>query len=296
MNILLTGCNGFIGRYIAAKLLEAGHYVHGVGTAPLPCSPMTTYSQVDISSGEQFSIFRRKLEQIDILIHCAAYISYNDSDPKIMMVNAIGTHNLVEMAKAVGISKIVYCSSSGVIGYPVIHPITEDHPLHPTTVYHVSKLCGEYLVRASGIDYIIFRIPSPIGIGMNENTILPVLIKNCISKSDILLRGTGSRIQNYISIQDISTAILLAITSRECGNFNLSGECISNIALAELCKNIIKSESNIIVLNDDDPTDHYVWDLSPKLAENVLGFKSQISLSSTIGEIANYFRKRMEMR
>lgn len=287
MRVLVTGSNGFIGSYVCGALAAAGHCVCGMGSGAKSRIDLTEYYSVDISSQGMVENAAAELGQLDAVIHCAAHISYDDTDSRLMAVNAAGTQNIVSLAKRCAAHKLVYCSSIPVIGVPTILPIAEDHPLAPNTMYHASKLAGEYITTASGIPTCILRIPSPVGLGMNRRSILPVLVGRCLENKPLQLYGTGSRVQNYLSVKDIAGAACICIETDAVGCFHLAGDSLSNLSLAQLCKTVTRSSAEIIFSGDPDPADHFKWDISGEKAAHVLGFVPHVRIEETITLLAN---------
>lgn len=287
MRVLVTGANGFIGRYVCKELTHAGHEVAGlVHRTDNEDGPAVRYHG-DISSEREIYVLAEQLGKIDAIVHCAAYLSYQNFDSQIMMVNVVGTQNVVTLAKRTGCEKMIYFSSAPVIGIPEIHPITEEHPLAPKTMYHVSKLAGEYIAQASGLSVVILRIPSPVGIGMNPRTILPTFVSCCMQGMDMILQGKGTRRQNYIGVQDIAKAVVLALKREKTVCYNLSGHLISNQELALLCREAAGSSSNIVFSGLPDPADGQIWDISGQRIFRDLGFIPKVSLKDSVAELVN---------
>lgn len=287
VRVLVTGANGFIGSYVCKELIRNGHEVVGLARTSKNRNGLAACYYVDIASEVEIRALAKQLGKIEAIIHCAAYLSYQDFDSRIMMVNAAGTQNVVTLAKQMGCKKLIYFSSAPVIGVPQIHPITEEHPLEPKTMYHVSKLAGEYIVRASGLSVVILRVPSPVGIGMNPRTILPTFVSCCMLGEDMILHGKGTRKQNYIGVQDIARAVALALSRDESVCYNLSGHLISNQKLALLCRETTGSSAKIVFSGQPDSADEQIWDISGQKIFQELGFVPQVSLKDSILELAN---------
>ena len=289
MNILVTGCNGFIGGQVCRLLAESGHRVCGLGHAPVNRPELAEYYSADISSQDAVEAAAAQIGSLDAVVHCAAHISYDDADSRLMAVNAVGTQNIAALAKRCGASKLIYCSSAPVIGIPIARPVTEQHPLAPRTMYHVSKLAGEYAVRASGIKPVILRIPSPIGPGMNRKTFLPVVISSCLENRPVKLYGTGGRVQNYISVLDIARAVCLCVKNDAEGCFNLAGDSISNLSLAKLCRELLSSRSEIVFAGEPDPADDKAWEISGEKAAAQMGFSPSVGIEESILALARSY-------
>lgn len=295
MKILITGSNGFIGNY-ACNRLKKEHNIIGIGTKKKNTISEIEYYQGDIVSNSFVAEIKDKVESCDVIIHLAAYIDKDDFNDKLIDVNCKGTLNIVQLAIALGAKKIIYSSSLPVIGEPMILPITEEHQVHPNTLYHITKLMSEHILNLAikfGIKSVYLRIPSPIGIGMNENTILPIILKSCLKDEPITIYGKGQRKQNYIDVRDIVEAIALAtISDKVEGIYNIASEkVISNIELANLCISITKSKSEIIFNDKVDLEESYCWDTSIKKASNTFSFQPKYALNETITGILKYWEE-----
>jgi UDP-glucose 4-epimerase len=287
MNVLITGVNGFIGKQLVDYLKNISDLkLYGFGRRDSFDGPSIVYFNGDITDYQSLKKIADCLPDCEIIIHLAALIDMDFDEQKIIDVNCNGTHNICKMAKILSCKKLIYISSIPVIGKPIRLPITEEHPLQPETLYHVTKLAGEHIVnllKCYDIIPIILRIPSPIGIGMNPKTILPVFMKNVVNGADIELYGKGRRRQNYIDVRDICQAILKAIKSDTEGIFNIASETsYSNYELAQVCINITGSASKICFNGKNDPQEDYSWDISIDKAADKLGYYPLYSLEDTI--------------
>ena len=186
------------------------------------------------------------------------------------------------------------------IGKPIQHPIKEEHPLAPPTVYHITKCTQELLANYAWYTHhlrtISFRISAPVGIGMNPKTIFPIFVKNALENKDIIIYGKGRRKQTYIHVSDIASAIYKGIKSNTQGVFNLaSNNLYSNYELANECIKVIGSSSRIKYSGDGDPYDDYIWDVSLEKIKNEIGYEPKVSMEKMILELCNYYRKERNM-
>ncbi len=288
--ILITGVNGLIGSTIAEHLL--GSY-EVMGTS-IEDSNMTgldfKYIKSDITDNKSLE---QLPEKVDVVVHCAAIISNDNYSNLLLNANCIGVQNIAAYANGAGCERLIYFSSLPVIGKPSIIPITEEHPINPPTVYHVTKFFGEQVLRLlMGEERLaIFRIPSPVGRKTAPDKIVPVFVKNAIENVDYNLLGQGKRIQNYIDVRDIARAVELAIDRNASGLFNIASEkSYSNKELAELCIELFDSKSKIH-FNGIDKEEDFQWVVSTKKAHELLGFEAQYSLVDTLREIGKNFQK-----
>jgi UDP-glucose 4-epimerase len=288
MKILITGVNGFIGKHVIKYLKEYDcNNIHGIGRYDAFQGDMDiNYYKADITDYSSLLQVVEKIKKCDVIIHMAASINMSFDDQSIIDINYIGTYNVCKLAQMLSCQKIIYISSLPVIGKPLQLPITEEHPQQPESLYHITKLSGEYLVRLmkkNGIIPIILRIPSPIGAGMNSGTILPIFLNNALLDKEIVLYGKGMRRQNYIDVRDIAQAIYKSFVSHAEGLFNIaSPSSISNYELAKECIKITNSKSIIRFNGIVDPQEDYNWDISIENAKNVLGFQPEYMLADTV--------------
>lgn len=289
-SVLITGVNGLIGSAIAEHLV--GNY-KVIGTS-IEDSNLTgldfKYIKSDITDK---ATLEQLPEKIDVVVHCAAIISLDNFSNLLLNANCLGVQNVAGYALGAGCERLVYFSSLPIIGKPSIIPITEEHPINPPTVYHVTKYFGEQVLQLlmGEEKVVIFRIPSPIGLKTAPNKIVPVFIKNAMENVDYTLLGQGKRIQNYIDVRDIARAVECAIIKRAFGVFNIASEkSYSNKELAELCIELFGSKSSIHFKGIDKEED-YQWVVSTRKAHEVLGFEAQYSLVDSLKEIGKIFQK-----
>lgn len=284
MRILITGIHGFLGRYTKEQLrTEDNIKIYGIGRTNNFSDK--NYLGVDIRESNCVEKIIGTFPRCDVVIHFAASLDMNDGCSAIE-TNCIGTYNICRLVNEWNSDKLIYMSSLPVIGFPEIIPVTEEHKINPRTIYHVSKFSGEQIVNVScmeGIKKIIVRIPSPIGNGMSKQTLLSVILRNCFENKDILLYGRGLRQQNYVDVRDIANAINIMLFNESQGVFNIAGEkAVSNIQLAQLCKQITNSNARILFADKEDAEENYIWDISIDKAKSILGYFPKYSIEDTI--------------
>jgi len=178
MAILVTGGNGYIGRWLAHDLLA-----HDVSVVtfdrlapdlsvkpPLPSS--ARFIEGDITD-RQSVIDAARSETFSAIIHLAGIVTMGcERDPDLgMRVNLGGTHNVLEAARLIGIPRVVFASTISVYGPDVAQPMTEDTPALPLTWYGQSKLMAEqlglYYQRRFGLDFRATRLAAIVGPARN---------------------------------------------------------------------------------------------------------------------------------
>ena len=297
MRILITGSNGFIGHHVCDWLRRQGCYVVGVGRKERSLVECDEYICCDLHSEEINHLFEQiKCDNIDAVVHLASDMRREPHTVSVVDNNLVGTQRLLELCELKKVSVFVQLSSLPVIGSPLYHPITEEHPLKPPTVYHITKhtqeLLANYAHYTFGLRTVSFRISAPVGEGVNPSTIFPVFVKNAVNGEDITIFGKGSRKQTYVHVNDIAQAIYKAILAPNAqGVYNLaSHNLISNIELAKKCIALTGSTSKIVFTEKSDPYDGMVWDVSLDRIKKDIAYEPIVSIEDAILEYAELIK------
>jgi UDP-glucose 4-epimerase len=239
MKILVTGASGFIGRNTCRMLKDEGHAVVGVDIRP-SVLPIVHY-QEDITDGEAIRrIFEQ--EEPDAVLHLAAQISVPDSveDPIFdMEQNIRGSLMVFEAARRTGTKRVVFSSSAAVYGDTPIPPIREDAPLEPTSPYGLSKLAVEQylsLFYSKYFSYGILRYGNAYGPNQDveHGGVLTKFIHGIKTNNEVTIFGDGNQKRDFIHIDDLGRANILALTSHE--NFIVNIGCSVPTTVLELVR------------------------------------------------------------
>lgn len=223
MKILVTGGAGFIGSHVCKLLLEGGNSVTVVDNLSTghreDIDEKAVFYQIDLAD-------QKKLEEIlsghDAVIHMASFIEVGESVKKPVEFaenNIVGTVKLLEAMKNTGVKKIIFSSSACVYGVPQKLPITEDDPLgEQENPYGITKISMEQFCKLyhnlHGFDVSILRYFNPYGpreLHQPETHAIPNFIKAALSKKPIPLYWKGEQIRDFIYIDDLAQAHLLAL-------------------------------------------------------------------------------------
>lgn len=173
MTALVTGAAGFLGRNLVRRLREDDRQVVAFDVAD------AVHDLADLGATTEQGDLGRWNDLLDVVtaygpevvFHCGALLSAAaEADPTAAYeANATGTHNLLEIARTVGIDRIVFTSTMATFGRAAGDPVADDAPQWPTTIYGATKVFGERLVEYHhlryGTDARALRFPSIVGTG-----------------------------------------------------------------------------------------------------------------------------------
>ena len=239
-NWLITGGCGFLGTSLIVRLLKEHADVKirvldnlTVGTrddlaevcsfteaSPLSLSaPSSWKAQVQLVVGDitDFETCFACSEGMDITVHLAANTGVAPSveNPrKDMESNVIGTFNMLEAARQKNVGRFIFASSGAPIG-EVEPPIHEEKAPHPVSPYGASKLAGEgycsAYYRTFGIKTIALRFGNVYGpLSKHKNSVVAKFFKRALNGEPLEIYGDGSQTRDFIYIDDLIQAVLLA--------------------------------------------------------------------------------------
>lgn len=261
MNILLTGCAGFIGSHALEKILELGHSVIGVDNFdPFYSRSIKNHNLSEIQS-DNFELleadladletyrkidFMNKGNSFDAIIHLAAKAGVRPSieDPLgYQRANVIATQNLLEFAKKHSIQQFVFASSSSVYGVNPNLPWKEsDRVLQPISPYASTKvsceLMGHVYSQLYGIRFLGLRFFTVYGPRQRPDLAINKFVRLMNENKSIPVFGDGSTRRDYTYVEDIVNGIIAGLTYDKTFYeiFNLGND--KTISLSEMIKAI----------------------------------------------------------
>ena len=301
---LVTGGAGFIGSHVVQKLLEKG-----VETVVL--DNLSVGKVENIPSGAKLVIadvcdpetIRNILSGVDIVFHLAARVSIRDSFRGFIedaRTNIMGTVTLLNCMEGSGVKKIIYASSMAAYGDARYLPIDEKHAIEPTSPYGVSKLASEKYIlcfcKHLGIQPVILRYFNTYGPKQTFSPyvgVITIFIQKLRNDEDLPVFGDGNQIRDFINVDDVARANLMALDYK--GGikiFNVGTGIGTTIkSLAEILKEKMKkcNKINYLPIQAGEPSNS-VADV--KLGKKELGFTAKWSLQEKLGEVIEWNMKR----
>jgi CDP-glucose 4,6-dehydratase len=231
--VLVTGAQGFIGSWLAERLLDDGARVVVLRRDVEPDARFRTDGVEDrcvvaLADVQDYGALVRILEEhrVDSVFHLAAQTivgTANRSPLSTFEANVRGTYVLLEACRAVAgaggaIARIVVASSDKAYGSHDALPYREDFALQPTFPYDVSKACTDMIARSFAATYelpvAVTRLANVYGGGdLNWSRLIPDTCRSLIAGEPPVLRSDGSPERDYLHVDDAIEAYLAIAAS-----------------------------------------------------------------------------------
>jgi UDP-glucose 4-epimerase len=234
--ILVTGGAGYIGSHTVQQLRERGEQVvvlDNLSTGFRQSVEGIRLIEGDVGDSQLVGRILRE-HSVETVIHFAAHtiVPESVSDPlKYYGNNTCQTRSLLASCVAHGVKHFVFSSTAAVYGIPAAGLAAEDAPLAPINPYGTSKLMSEWMLRdvslASALRYVVLRYfnvagsdpAGRIGQSTRQATLLvKVACEASVGKREhVSIFGTdyptpdGTGVRDYIHVQDLANAHLLAV-------------------------------------------------------------------------------------
>ena len=309
MKAIVTGGAGFLGSHLCDLLLEKGHEVICIDNLVTGSarniehirSDRFTYLKHDVTKPIYFG------DRIDYIFHLASPaspIDYLDLPIQTLKVGALGTYNMLGLAKEQG-ARFLLASTSEVYGDPLVNPQPESYwgnvnPIGPRGVYDEAKRYAEAITMAyhryHNVDTRIVRIFNTYGPRMRagDGRVVPNFINQALKGEDITVYGDGSQTRSFCYVSDLIDGIYRLMMSDFVEPVNIGNpDEMSVLEFAEKVIEIIGSDSRIIFeeLPVDDPK---VRRPDISRAKEVLGWEPKVGLDEGLERTVEYFSKLME--
>jgi len=216
MNILITGGAGFIGTKLANKLSKKNKIY--ILDFPSKIKKKSKYlKNCSLVSGDirNKNTFSKINNRIDLVYHLAALCSTEMSEKyprQCYATNVDGTKNLLKWCIKKKVKKIIFTSSMAVYGRNS-PKIKENAKCKPVSVYGKTKLMSEkiLLTQSDKIKTIILRLFNVYGPGQDLNNevqgMFSIYLKHAISYKKVFVKGSLSRVRDFVYINDVISAL-----------------------------------------------------------------------------------------
>jgi UDP-glucose 4-epimerase len=309
--VLVTGGAGFIGSHISEAYLAEGWEV-------VVLDDLSRGHQRNVPSGARLvradirSPEARKLLAeggFTVLNHHAAQIDVRMSvdEPALdASINVVGLVNLLEGAGAGGVKRVLFASSGGVVyGDPEVVPTPETAPKGPISPYGVSKLSGEYYLRAiaalRGFETVSMRYANVFGPRQDpksEAGVVSIFVSRLLENRPLTVFGNGLQTRDYVFVRDVARANVLASTatvpagsSIDDTAFNIAtGKQTNVLELAEMVGKVM-GQKPVVEMAPARAGELFRSSLDVAKAGKVLGWKPQYGFDDGLPQLVDWFRK-----
>ncbi|MET7256408.1 UDP-glucuronic acid decarboxylase family protein [Dyadobacter jiangsuensis] len=304
--VLITGAAGFLGSHLCERFLKEGMYV--IGMDNLITGDMRNIEH--LMPNPNFEFYHHDVTkyvhvpgELDYIMHFASPaspIDYLKIPIQTLKVGAMGTHNLLGLARAKK-SRFIIASTSEVYGDPLVHPQTEDYwghvnPIGPRGCYDEAKRYQEAITMAyhryHGLETRIVRIFNTYGprMRLNDGRVLPAFMGQALRGEDITVFGDGTQTRAFCYVDDLVEGIYRLLMSDYSLPVNIGNPM--EITIGQFAEEIIKltgTDQKVVYkpLPQDDPKQRQP-DISK--AKEILGWEPKVSREEGLRITYDYFR------
>ncbi len=304
MRILLTGGAGFIASQVQDAYLKAGHEVAVLDNLVTGkqgnLNPKCRFFELDIRDPMVAGVFRDF--QPEVLNHHAAQMDVRKSvaDPIYdCEVNGIGTLNLLENARQHGVKKVIFSSSGGAAyGEQWFFPADETHPTEPTSPYGITKLLGDKYLQfyrdTYGIETISLRYANVYGPRQNphgEAGVVAIFITKLLGGEEPIIFGDGLQTRDYVFVEDVVRANVMALESGRTGIFNIGTEVETSVVQIYEQLASLLGIKKLPRHGDAKAGEQRRSIISSKKIFEAWGWKAEYDLTAGLKKTVEYFKK-----
>jgi len=238
--VLITGGFGYLGGRIAVELASNPEWTVRLGSRKAQVAPnwlpQAEVSAMDVLEADSLSV---AMSDVKTVVHLAA-MNENECvvDPgKALLINALGTLNVLRAAIEAGVERFIYFSTAHVYGAPLVGNISEQTLPRPTHPYAITHHAAEDFILAAHdqnkITGIVVRLSNGFGAPTHPDVdrwtlLVNDLCRQAVQTRKLVLRSSGLQQRDFITLTDVGRAVqhLLRLSRTDCGNglFNLGGD------------------------------------------------------------------------
>ena len=309
--VLVTGGAGFIGSHIAEAYLRDGWEVTVLDDlsrgqeSNVPEGACLV--RADIRSPEARQVLATG--RFDVLNHHAAQIDVRVSVDRPAFdshINVVGFVNLLDGAGEGGVKRVIFASSGGVVyGDPEVIPTPETAPKQPISPYGVSKLAGEYYLRAlaalRGFEGVAMRYANVFGPRQDpksEAGVVSIFVSRLLEGQPLTIFGDGRQTRDYVFVKDVARANVLAASVPIFAGGDIDGPAF-NIATS-VQRNVLELAASVGQVMGRRPTIEFAAARPGELfrsalevskARKILGWKPEHVFEDGLRQLVDWFKK-----
>ena len=309
MRILVTGGCGFIGSHFIRdhlkhfpndeivnldKLTYAGRKENLVDVEK---NPRYRFVLGDICDSQ---IVKQAMEGCDEVVHFAAETQVDKSiggSALFIQTNVVGTHTLLEQARAANIKKFVQISTDEVYGAILQGSFTEKDLLNPRNPYSASKAGAERLAysysETYGMNVSITRCSNNYGPYQYPDKVIPVFVIKLLNNQKLPLYGDGLHVRDWLYVQDHCDGIeLVRLKGKKGEVYNIGGGVeYTNLELTKKILEIMGKDESMIERVADRPGHDRRYSLDITKIQKELGYTPQNPFEQRLRDTIEWYKQ-----
>lgn len=225
MKFVVTGGAGFIGSHITEELLKYNYHVTVVDNLIEGSESNIAHirDKIEFIKGDirDKAVLKTAFNKADYVLHQGALRSVPKSFLAIqdyVDVNTVGTLNVLEIAKEMGVKRVVYASSSSVYGNSNRFPQKETDPPEPISPYAITKLNNEHFGAIFSKNFGLFTVGlryfNVFGPRQDPNSeyaaVIAIFCKRMKNGQSPIVHGSGDQSRDFTFVKDVVEANLAA--------------------------------------------------------------------------------------
>ena len=314
--VLVTGAGGFIGSHLVENLVGRGaevraflRYTSRPDPGLLKFADPVTLENVELVRGDlrDSDAVRGAAEGVDTIFHLGALIGipYSYVHPReVVDTNVVGTFNVLEAARVVGIRRLVHTSTSEVYGTALTEKISEGHRMQGQSPYSASKIGADRLVesyvRSFGVSAVTIRPFNTYGPRQSARAIIPTVITQALAGGEVRL-GLLTPTRDLTFVRDTVAGFIAGAEAEAAVGREINLGTDREVSIGELVAKIgLILNATIRVVQDPArvrPNQSEVMRLhaDTALAAELLGWRSTVSLEAGLELTIAWIREHLDL-
>jgi dTDP-glucose 4,6-dehydratase len=313
MRLLVTGGAGFIGSSFVKRQLARGDHWSSVTVLDALTYAGNLDNLADIKNSKNFRFIKgdirdrelvmKELQGIHVVVHFAAESHVDRSiqgASEFVSTNVLGTQNLLEAARRVGVEKFIHISTDEVYGSIPEGSWSEESILLPNSPYSASKASSDLIARAYhktyGMDVRITRCSNNYGPNQFPEKMIPLFVTNLIDDLPVPLYGTGSNVRDWLHVTDHCRGIEAIILDGEPGEiYNIGGGTeLTNLELTHKVLAIMGKDESYIHHVEDRQGHDLRYSVNIEKIQNATSYIPMTDFETGLVETIDWYRKNQQ--
>lgn len=226
----MTGGAGFIGSHLCDMLLKNGHKVTALDNLSVgrkenlfnsSTYPNFNFVEMDI---QDLSPEKLEIDPVDWVFHLAGLadiVPSIDSPDEYFTTNVVGTYNVINLSRVLGVKRFIYTASSSCYGIPDDYPTSEATRCNPAYPYALTKYLGEQLVmhwaKVFGVPSLSLRLFNVYGprarTSGSYGAVFGVFLAQKLAGQPFTVVGDGKQTRDFTFVTDVCRALVMAAES-----------------------------------------------------------------------------------